>query len=131
MSVGTGEGRRGSLRHFIPKHACRPIAKTFTRVALRGETRKQRAQLGLDLGIFHHIFPDTIEARASSVPAQPKLVTPRRFADESDFRHVGPRATVGTAGGSNDYFFAYQAGLNAKLFDPIDKTRQHTLRLSE
>src|SRR6185503_19852817 len=116
---------------FIPQHPRPPISEALPGVAFRGETREQGTQFYFNLGIFHHIFPNAVQARAGFVPAEPELVAAGRFADEGDFRHVGTRATIGATRGTNDDFFTAKAEVSAELLNSIDQARQHALGLGQ
>ena len=76
-------------------------------------------------GVLDHVLPDAIEAGAGNIAAEPDLITPRRLADESNFRQVRPRTAVRTAGRADDDFLSRQPDFAAKFFDAVNQAGQH------
>src|ERR1041385_4399126 len=116
---------------LLPKHAGAPIAEALSGISLLRVTRQQGSQLALDVRVLECFFPDSIEPRAGDIAAEPDLITPGRFADERDLRHVGPRAAVRATCRADDDFLAAQPDFLTKQFDPVHQTRQHPLGLSQ
>src|SRR3954471_17415840 len=77
---------------FAQKHTMAPIAEAFAIIALFRKAREQGAKFVFNVRIFNRVLPDAIKARARGVATKPELIAARRFADESNFRHVWPRA---------------------------------------
>src|SRR5690349_3599650 len=78
---------------FFPQHALAPIAEALATVALLGVTGKNGAQFADDVLAFDGFLKDAIETGARFVAPEINLIFVRRFADESDLRHVGTRTT--------------------------------------
>ena len=63
--------------HQSPKRS--PGLRSFAKRASTGRNSFSMS------GVLDHFLPDAIEARAGNVAAEPDLIAPRRFADESQF----------------------------------------------
>src|SRR5450631_1502673 len=104
---------------LIQKHPVAPIAKTFAAVALLDEAHEHGAQFGFDFGFLHHVFPDAVKAGARGVAAEPDLIPAGGLADEREFRHIRPGATVRATGRADDDFLVGQADFVAQFFDAV------------
>src|SRR5213082_1268917 len=89
-----------------PQHARAPIAEPFPGFTFLRIAREHRTQLTLDVRVFHHVLPETIQPRAGGAAAEADLRTPRRFADKRDFNRVGTPTTIRTARRADNDFLA-------------------------
>ena len=82
-----------SLQPIAPSETPRSHQSPKRSFALRSlAKRASRAQFGFHVGIFDHVFPQAIQAQASSIATEPDLIASRRFADEGKLRDVWGRA---------------------------------------
>src|SRR6186713_3321734 len=116
---------------FLQEYAVTPVAKAFAGVAFFRKTREYGAEFILHVRVLNYILPNPVEACAGGVAPKPDLITARRFAYESNLRHVGPRTTIRAARGANDDFFAPEPKVTGNFFKPIDQTRQVTFRFRQ
>src|SRR5215208_4122381 len=94
-----------SRRVLIPQDPRTEITETLTAGSFLAELSQQGSQLVDDIVALHRILVESIEAGAGFVAPEIHLIFVRRFADQSEFCHERPGATIRTTGHADHQFF--------------------------
>src|SRR5438093_13370803 len=96
----------GCRRRFLQQRPLTPIPEPLPVLPLLRVARQDGTKFSLDIGFFHHVLEDLVEAGAGGIAAEPELVATRRFTDEADLGRVRAGAAGGAAGCADDDFLA-------------------------